>query len=522
VECLEVDDCALGELCIEAACTPGCKGDRDCPTGLTCLPEEPPHGACVECANPGDCPEIVPRACIEPLELDFGSLPPGETKTGSITVTNCGTRALTLRDYSLAPGTSADFTLMAGLSPPIPLPVSGSVALRVTYHPALEGEDTGGLRVYTDDPASAPVTGLTATVALRGQANASYCHMEVSPAAIDFGVVEVGGRAEAEVLLANQGTQNCVITGLEIAPQHAADEFSLVTPVAPGTIVPPAGVFAVTLAYVPADLGRDTGALSISVDDVGGGPIAVALEGQGRAPGGGPVAVCGVSPTQAAPHDILTWTGGMSYDPNPGRTIQAWRWTVVSFPGGSTAVLADPGAPVTTTRTDVVGSYTAQLVVHNDLGQESAPCTATAEVSASNRLSIMLTWQHAGDDLDLHLLAPNGIPRTRTDCYFGNCTPPAVLDWGVTGYLPDNPHLDLDDIPGTGPELINLEQPAAGVYTVLVHDYPGSVYSAANRVTVIVYIDGVVAATLEHDMLGEDTDWYACDIDWPSGTITPR
>lgn len=235
--------------------------------------------------------------------------------------------------------------------------------------------------------------------------------------------------------------------------------------------------------------------------------------------GDGPVAVCSVSPTSALPFDTLTWNGASSYDPD-GRPIVAWTWTISSFPAGSSAGLTGFGTNRTTV-TDLAGTYTSGLVVTNDLGQASPPCYATSEVTPTEDLWIEMYWTHSGDDMDLHLLKPGGSLRTSGDCYYSNCTG-GGLDWGASGVTSDNPRLDLDDIPGTGPENINIVAPYSGTYTVVVNDYPGSVYSSSNLTTVNIYVAGALAASFSNNMLGgENWDWFVATIDWPSGTITP-
>ncbi len=122
--------------------------------------------------------------------------------------------------------------------------------------------------------------------------------------------------------------------------------------------------------------------------------------------------------------------------------------------------------------------------------------------------------------MDLHLLAPGGEPRSDLDCHYQNCLG-GSLDWGVIGNRDDDPKLDLDDIPGVGPENINIKTPAPGTYTVFVHDYPYTTYEPSNAVTVKVHIGGALVFTDTRSVSGEDSDTYFCEISWPAGTVSP-
>jgi hypothetical protein len=235
-----------------------------------------------------------------------------------------------------------------------------------------------------------------------------------------------------------------------------------------------------------------------------------------------PVAVCDVSPNPvAALYEEATWIGSGSYDPE-GRPL-TYQWTLIEVPPGANP---DPpvGGPHEPDRPgflpDLVGIYVGELIVTNDLGVSSEPCEVELEAVPGTDLWVEMYWAERGDDMDLHVVRGNGNLRTNQDCYYQNCrfwNP----DWGPPG-PPADPALDIDDIPGRGPENINIHEPEEITYEVFVHDYPGSRYQQPNDVTVNIYLSGVLAWTDTRPIAGEDDDVHFATVDWAAGTVTPR
>lgn len=143
-------------------------------------------------------------------------------------------------------------------------------------------------------------------------------------------------------------------------------------------------------------------------------------------------------------------------------------------------------------------------------------------------LVIQLTWQHSGDDLDLHLLAPGGTIETEFDCYYANCVHNSwggALDWGQQGVTTDNPLMTLDDIEGVGPEEIQIESPQTdGEFTIVVHDYEGSSTDVQgdNLATITVYSGGAVLWTGTKTITGEGSYTDVATLNWGTQTVTPQ
>ncbi len=241
-----------------------------------------------------------------------------------------------------------------------------------------------------------------------------------------------------------------------------------------------------------------------------------------------PVAVCSVSPNPVTPpFEEATWNGAESYDPND-LAITQYKWALIEQPEGSAARLPPSDSGDGAIRggfiPDLAGDYVGQLIVTNEDGVESEPCEVTLESIPAEDLWVEMYWTNEPDDMDLHLLRPGGTLESNDDCYYANCVN-GNLNWGERSSNMDDPSLDLDDIPGTGPENINIAQPEAGEFTVVVHDYYGSNgwgadYNGANNVTVNVYLNGAMVWSNTKAISGDDTYTPFCTIDWATGSVT--
>jgi hypothetical protein len=124
-------------------------------------------------------------------------------------------------------------------------------------------------------------------------------------------------------------------------------------------------------------------------------------------------------------------------------------------------------------------------------------------------------WDTDGTDMDLHLLSPIAKrwfdEDSNQDCFYSTCGDPPP-NWGDPNTGSDDPHLDIDDTDGFGPENINIDRPAPGVYRVGVHAFQG----LANKVTVRIYCGG--SRLTPHTTMGpvplfEDQVWRVADVE---------
>ena len=350
--------------------------------------------------------------------------------------------------------------------------------------------------------------------------------IQVDPSPIDFGVVPAGESTAQIATLSSLGDATLNITAMQVG--EGRETFTLLEPII-GSFEP--NSFAeITITY-SSDGSETTGDLQILSNDPANPNLRVPLlagaevivdtgdSGDTDPPLSQPVAVCSVDPGEVlAIHESADWVGNSSYDTDGG-SIVSYSWTLYSAPAGATATMPGGTANRRGFTPDVAGEYVGELIVTDNDGLVSEPCYATLNATAGDGLWVEMFWTNSGDDMDLHLLDDGGVLATDSDCYYANCTW-GGLDWGVRGNTSDNPILDLDDIPGTGPENVNISSPDRGTYTVYVHDYPGSAYIGRNDVTVNVYFASRLVWTDTRNINSEGCYEPFVEVTSPGGTAT--
>jgi ParB/RepB/Spo0J family partition protein len=483
--------------------------------------------SCSEQELASDLPSILltwPTAQGYPDEIRFGDVETGALSAVEIAASNVGLQDLEITTVSID-GAANEATVDAE---PVTLSAGEGLDLLMRFIPLDSGAESGWLDVVSNAregtqsvPWSAsgfgdPIPDIVAT-----------------PAALDFGEVELLDTRILTVEVTNAGPAPLTIAGLSVSGPAASEVTFDVDdlagePLAGAVIEAGDEPRTIEVGFTPLDPGTRHANLDLASDDPDEPVLSVPLTATGWSDGGdGPVALCRADPPIVAPLQSTTWIGHESFDP-AGHALTSFSWTLWEAPTASAAELscetdeADCGPFVP----DVAGAYTGRLEVTNDQGQSST-CSATLDVVPDGELWVELYWTLGLDDLDLHLVSPGGQPWTDGDCFFDTCRWSSP-DWGTAGDPDDDPRLVIDDVVGTGPELIRIAEPADGIYTVFVHDYTGTNPDAAapdpgdtNVATVHVYLHGVLAYSAGVDVAGEGAEVYVCTIEPADDEVLP-
>jgi hypothetical protein len=446
---------------------------------------------------------VAPIIQADPAVVSFGGIEVGSTGTESFTISNIGNATLRVEDMELLG--SSTFSIIDMSSALGALEPDAGVEVVVEFTPVeQDAEEIGSVLIHSTDP-NTPIT----EVELWGGVDMPV--LSISPSPANFGSVLAGQEETMVLTLTSVGQSPVTLTGFEIT----GTEFTGYENEAWPLTLQPNEVTTMDVTLIATSGGAISETITVDIADPGVDPTA---ELRATVGSGGPIAVCSVTPTEVQPnYETADWIGRESYDTD-GYNITSWNWTLYSQPGGSAAFMPPGSADRNNFAPDLAGEYVGQLIVKNELGVESDPCYATLTATPIENLWIQMYWAHNDDDMDLHLLAPGGRLESSSDCYYANCV--GGLEWGASGDH-DNPSLDMDDIPGTGPENINIDYPENGTFTVVVHDYSGSTgdYRGSNDVTVVIFLGGAQVWTDTRGISGDGTYEYFAEIEWPAGRV---
>ncbi|MBN2693262.1 choice-of-anchor D domain-containing protein [bacterium] len=408
------------------------------------------------------------------------------------------------------------------------------ITVTVEYTPVNTNGDQGSA-VITSDSNSNP----NYFVQING--NMRACSLVIAPLSndtLDFGTRFIGSENgfPKAVSITNKGSENCLVQDIKLSESTDGAVYWLKgvdsdeLPTLPATLERFQSL-SFLVYFKPTAVQAYGGTLIIEGDD----PMWVSNQSKKEISlvGTGveyttPIAVCGqtyyeVEPAIDNPNNpvsVIQVDGSESYDPGGSRLT--YKWEKISAPQGSAAQPISPSSAITKYFVDLAGEHTLKLTVTNEYGLQDS-CEVTAMGITGNALHVELFWSVAGD-VDLHFKKP-GVGEdgwgTTSDCYWSNCV--GGLNWFGNGSAA-NPQLDRDDIPGTGPENMNISQPFGQngqTYTVGVKNFSNSRTPTA---TVRIYCNGGLQFEDSRSLPRTKDFWHVASIEWTTQNkcnITP-
>jgi hypothetical protein len=199
-----------------------------------------------------------------PAQLSFGNVKVGQSKTERETITNAGSKPLTLESVT----TTGAFSVQ-GVATPITLQPKHSVTFEAKFAPTKSGSASGQISVTT----ATHGTGLSIHESGDGTASGS---LGVSPSQLSFGNVTVGNNKTMPLTLSASGSSVTVTADSLGSAEYSVSGLSLPLTITPGQKV----TFQVTFA--PQSPGQANSALGLTVS--GGTGASVPVGGDGVAP----------------------------------------------------------------------------------------------------------------------------------------------------------------------------------------------------------------------------------------------
>jgi Cys-rich repeat protein len=514
-ECTGDLHCAAGEMCAGGRCVPErCVRDADCGEGRVCSDgvcvAEPPCQTDADCRDGGEV--CVDGRCVPPAEcLDDGACLAREICTGGRCV--AGARSCTSDDDCSGgrtcglddtceggPECREDADCDAGQA--CVEPSCESVPECVVDGDCDAGEVCVNQACVMDTPGAL-------VVCVEPEVGAGCAQPD--PIVVDFGEVSVGQSVRRRVEMRNEGAAPLHVSRIGFAlfssPAFRANI---------GRPVPfelgPGQVNTIQIEASPTQPSSDIRAwLEVETDDAGQPLVTINILAAAVEVAGGPRARATCPPSVAVGSDVTV--DGSQSEPGAAGGVLSFAWSFTQRPAGSVATLA-PGQTSATYEADEIGTYRVRLEVTNRNGESSfAECET--EATSPRAIRVVLTWDHAQADLDLHMSTGQFFDDTR-DCYWRNCGDTAnAPDWGIPGNSLDDPSLDIDDTQGFGPEQSSVERAPGNAVNIGVHYFDD--HAAADpraAATLRVFCNENLVRTMMRSFANDEVFWRA-------GTLHP-
>jgi len=219
---------------------------------------------------------VPPDISVSPASLDFGDVLLNQSKTLTLTISNSGGSDLQITNIQI---TGAGFSFKTQPQVPVTIQPGGNpVSIEVLFIPVNAQNYTGQITITSNDPDS------PTTIQLTGR-GISAPNIEVTPASLDFGKVQINTTSDKTITIKNTGTKVLNISSITISGSQA---FTIVSQSL--TQIPAGEARNVTVRFSPTGELPYAGNLIISSDDPDTPSIQVSLTGEGTSqagPGGG-------------------------------------------------------------------------------------------------------------------------------------------------------------------------------------------------------------------------------------------
>lgn len=478
---------------------------------------------------------LLPKLTVDPEAIDFGAGIVMQDNLQTLALKNEGDGVLVISGIDVEPAGG----VFSVREVPDGLGSRAEDELTVVFVPqrAKERYDAK-LIIHSDDPTrpnlEVPLTGV-----------GGIREIEVFPTNVDFGVVNEGTAPRRAVEIRNLGGDPLDVSSVTFTSTSV--DLGLLPGTPSRLVVPALTSTVVELVYSPTDLGADRGTLVLLSNDEDEPRVEVPVTGRAnlapRAIAWGCEKVAnqiGCEGQQqrrsisAGLRRSVGLDGRESYDPEGG-PLDGFRWIIVERPAPSNAAVFHSTDDLVMRKratgdllVDAVGRYDLRLVARDERGLESLDRPESHVVIGPKDLEVRLVWD-IGTDLDLHLVRPNGVvgdygnrqvgTSTGSDCSAFNREP----NWNDPGSRLDDPRLDRDEVTGIGPEIISLDSPEAGAYTLYAHYCDSRNVNVNAHVTAELYVRGLLIdrfPVMDGFRILPGQLWEAATITWDATNQT--